>query len=586
MGQPKKAPPSDRRALSKAATGIQGFDEITFGGLPRGRTTLICGGAGCGKTMFGVEFLSRGAMQYNEPGVLVSFEEPIANLTKDAASLGFDLAQLAAKKKLFLDHVRIERSEIEETGEFDLDGLFRRIAYSVQKVRAKRIVLDTIEALFAELPNPGILRAEIRRLFGWLTENGLTAVVTAERHRPDMLTRHGLEEFVSDCVILVDHRVVDDVSTRRLRVAKYRGSKHGTNEYPFLMDDNGISVLPISSLGLNHAVSNERISSGVARLDAMLGGQGFYRGSSILVSGTTGTGKSSIAASFAEAACRRGERCLYFAFEESPQQIIRNMRSIGVNLESMHRKGLLKFHAARPTNGGIEQHLALIHKWISDFDPSAVVVDPITNLVNVGSKGEVQSMLTRLVDFLKTRQITAMFNSLTLGGGPVEATDSSVSSLMDTWLLLESVRLGGERNRTIAVLKSRGMEHSNQVREFLLTSKGIHLRDVYLGSEGVLTGSARLWHEARADAADLARLQESEDQRRELERSRKVFEARSAGLRAEFEAEQEKLQRGISHSELALKKQSGDRSLMRESRKADPASGKPKGRGRDVRGIS
>ena len=387
------------KTLPKALTGIQGLDEITGGGLPSGRPTLVSGGAGSGKTMFGLEFLVRGATQYGEPGVFMSFEETIPDLTKNAASLGFDLDRLVADKKLFLDHVHISRSEIAETGEYDLDGLFIRIADAVQRVGARRVVLDTIEALFGELPNPGILRAEIRRLFGWLKEKGLTTVITAERDRPDKLTRHGIEEFVSDCVILLDHRIREEISTRRLRIVKYRGSTHGTNEYPFLIDEHGISVLPISSLGLDHAAPAVRISTGIARLDGMLGGKGFYRGSSILLSGTSGTGKTSVAAHFVDAACRRGERCLYFAFEESPRQIVRNMRSIGIDLEPWVRKGLLQFHAARPTYGGIEQHLLVTHKCVSSFQPSVVVVDPITNLLMVSTLNEVRSMLTRLVDF-------------------------------------------------------------------------------------------------------------------------------------------------------------------------------------------
>ena len=438
MAQKKKASQPSSKTLPKAATGIQGLDEITGGGLPRGRPTLISGGAGSGKTLFGLEFLVRGATQYDEPGVFMSFEETIPDLTKNAASLGFDLARLVAEKKLFLDHVLIARSEIAETGEYDLDGLFIRIADAVQRVGARRVVLDTIESLFGELPNPGILRAEIRRLFGWLKQKGLTTVITAERDRPDKLTRHGIEEFVSDCVIVLDHRIREEISTRRLRIVKYRGSTHGTNEYPFLIDEQGISVLPISSLGLDHAAPAERISTGIARLDGMLGGKGFYRGSSILISGTSGTGKTSVAAHFVDAACRRGERCLYFAFEESPRQIVRNMRSIGIDLEPWVRKGLLQFQAARPTYGGIEEHLLVTHKRISSFQPSVVVVDPITNLLMVSTLNEVRSMLTRLVDFLKTQGITAIFTSLTAAGGPLEASEADVSSLMDTWLAAES----------------------------------------------------------------------------------------------------------------------------------------------------
>ena len=577
MAQKKKASQPSSKTLPKAATGIQGLDEITLGGLPRGRPTLISGGAGSGKTMFGLEFLVRGATQYNEPGVFMSFEESIPDLTKNAASLGFDLARLAADKKLFLDHVLITRSEISESGEYDLDGLFIRIADAVQRVGARRVVLDTIESLFSELPNPGILRAEIRRLFGWLKEKGLTTVITAERDRPDRLTRHGIEEFVSDCVIVLDHRIREEISTRRLRIVKYRGSTHGTNEYPFLIDEQGISVLPISSLGLDHAAPAERISSGIARLDGMLGGKGFYRGSSILISGTSGTGKTSVAAHFVDAACRRGERCLFFAFEESPRQIVRNMRSIGIDLQPWVRKGLLLFQAARPTYGGIEEHLLVTHKRISSFQPSVVVVDPVTNLIMVSTANEVRSMLTRLVDFLKTQGITSIFTSLTAGGGPLEASEVDVSSLMDTWLVLVSIEVGGERNRALYVLKSRGMEHSNQIREFLLTDHGLRLLDVYLGPEGVLTGSARLSQEEREKTADTSRRQELESRRRELEREHRTFEARMATLRAEHEAEEERIQQTISESESLGEELLQARGQMVRSRKADSSAYKKEG---------
>jgi len=569
MTQKKKVPRRSLKALPKSATGIQGLDEITSGGLPAGRPTLISGGAGSGKTMFGLEFLVRGATEYNEPGVFMSFEETIPDLIKNAASLGFDLPTLIAEKKLFLDHVYISRAEVAETGEYDLDGLFIRIADAVKQVGAKRIVLDTIEALFAELPNAGILRAEIRRLFGWLKERGLTTVITAERDSSDKLTRHGIEEFVSDCVILVDHRTREEISTRRLRVVKYRGSTHGTNEYPFLIDEHGISVLPISSLGLDHTAPTARVSTGITRLDGMLGSQGFYRGSSILLSGTSGAGKSSVAAHFVDAACRRGERCLYFAFEESPRQIVRNMRSIGINLEPWVNKGLLQFQAARSTYGGIEQHLLVTHKCVSAFKPDIVVVDPITNLLLVSTQGEVRSMITRMVDFLKTQEITAMFTSLTAGGGTLEATEADVSSLMDTWLLLKTIEVGGEMNRALYVLKSRGMEHSNQVREFLLTSDGLRMMDVYLGPDGVMTGSARLSQEGREKAANTLRQQHLESRGRELDRKRGIFEARMNMLRGEFEVEEEVLQRSISESKLIDDELLQDRGQMVRSREAD-----------------
>jgi circadian clock protein KaiC len=576
----KQVGPSE--TLPKASTGIQGLDEITGGGLPRGRPTLVSGGAGSGKTLFGLEFLVRGAKEYGEPGVFISFEETIPDLTKNVASLGFNLHKLVADKKLFVDHVFIARSEFGETGEYDLDGLFARIADAVQKVGARRVVLDTIEALFGDLPNPNIVRAEIRRLFDWLKHEDLTTIITAERDQPGRVTRHGIEEFVSDCVILMDHRIREEISTRRLRIVKYRGSSHGTNEYPFLIDEQGISVLPISSLGLDHAAPVERVSSGIARLDVMLGGKGFYRGSSILGSGTAGTGKTSVAAHFVDAACRRGERALFFAFEESPRQIVRNMRSIGIDLEPWVHKGLLQFHAARPTYGGIEQVLLLTHKRISSFQPSVVVVDPVTNLLMVSTQNEVRSMLTRLVDFMKTQGITAIFTSLTAAGA-LEASEADVSSLMDTWLLLKNIEVGGERNRALYVLKSRGMEHSNQIREFVLTDDGLRLLDVYLGPEGVLTGSARVSQEMREKAVVTFRRQELETHRRELERKRRIFEARMVMLRAEFEAEEETIQQTISESELLGEEVVQDRGQMLLSRQADVSSYKREARAQAAR---
>jgi circadian clock protein KaiC len=581
--QKKKASQPSFKTLQKAPTGIQGLDEITGGGLPRGRPTLVSGGAGSGKTLFGLEFLVRGATKYSEPGVFISFEESIPDLTKNVASLGFDLDRLVADKKLFLDHVYISRSEIAETGEYDLDGLFIRIADAVQKVGARRIVLDTIEALFGDLPDPGILRAEIRRLFDWLKQKGLTTVITAERDRPEKLTRHGIEEFVSDCVILLDHRIREEISTRRLRIIKYRGSTHGTNEYPFLIDEQGISVLPISSMDLDQPAPAVRISTGIARLDGMLGGKGFYQGSSILLSGTSGTGKTSIATHFVDAACRRGERCLFFAFEESPEQVVRNMRSIGIDLEPWIRKGLLQFQAARPSYGGIEQVLLATHKCIASFQPSVVVVDPVTNLLMANSLNEVRSMLTRLVDFLKTQRITAIFTSLTEAGGALEASEANVSSLMDTWLLLKSIEVGGERNRALYVLKSRGMEHSNQIREFLLTNDGLRLLDVYLGPEGVLTGSARVSQEMREKAVVTLHRQARETSQRELERKRRIFEARMVMLRAEFEAEEEIIQQTISESELLGQEVVQDRGQMGRSRKADTSTYKKEGRAKPTR---
>ena len=571
MSRPSATTRADK-ILRKSLTGIRGVDEITGGGLPTGRPTLVSGGAGSGKTLFALEFLVRGATAYGEPGVFMSFEETIPDLTKNAASLGFNLGRLISQKKIFLDHVHITRSDIAETGEYDLDGLFIRIADAVKQVGAKRIVLDTIEALFGELPNPNILRAEIRRLFGWLKDQGLTTVITAERDRSEKLTRHGIEEFVSDCVIVLDHRIREEISTRRLRIVKYRGSTHGTNEYPFLIDECGFSVLPISSLGLDHAASTARISTGIARLDGMLGGKGYFKGSSILLSGSSGTGKTTVAAHFVDAACRRGERCLYFAFEESPRQVIRNMRSVGIDLEPWLRKGLLEFHAFRPTYGGIEEVLLLAHRHIATYEPRVVIVDPMTSLLMVSTLAEVRSMLTRLVDFLKTEGVTSVFTSLTAAGMTLEASEADVSSLMDTWLLLKTMEVGGERNRALYVLKSRGMPHSNQIREFLLTNDGLELLDVYLGSDGVLTGSARMSQEGREKAAGTARRQQSAGRGRELERKRKILEARLTMLRAEFEVEAERIRQSISDSALIDQGLRHDRGQMMTSRAADTSA--------------
>jgi circadian clock protein KaiC len=524
------------KALAKAPTGIQGLDEITGGGVPKGRPTLVCGSAGCGKTLLAMEFLVRGATQFNEPGVFMAFEETAKDLTQNVASLGFDLKDLVARKKLVLDYVHVERSEIQETGEYDLEGLFIRLGEAIDSIGAKRVVLDTVETLFSGLPNQVILRAELRRLFRWLKDKGVTAMITGERGEGS-LTRQGLEEYVSDCVIVLDHRVSEQTSSRRLRVVKYRGSTHGTNEYPFLIDEDGISVLPVTSLALQHGASEERVSTGIPRLDAMLGGKGYYRGSSVLISGTAGTGKSSLAAHFADAACRRGERVIYFSFEESPDQIMRNMRSIGIDLQHWVKKGLLLIHAKRPTFAGLETHLALKHKMINAFKPHVVILDPLNSFVIGGNETGVQSMVMRLLDFLKTSQITGVFTNLNAGGGTYEHSDISLSSLIDTWLVLRSIDVGGERNRGLSILKSRGMAHSNQIREYLLTDHGVELRDVYVGASGVLTGSARLTQEAQDQASQILRKQEIERRQLELKSLHQALEAQIVALRAGFEVQ-------------------------------------------------
>src|SRR5258706_2372895 len=465
--------------LPKSPTGIDGFDQITSGGLPTGRPTLVCGGAGCGKTLFALHFLVNGVTRFDEPGVFMSFEENTEELAQNVASLGFDLPKLVGDKKIALDHVRVERSEIEETGDYDLEGLFIRLGYAIDSIGARRVVLDTVESLFGGLSDQTILRAELRRLFRWLKDRGVTAVITGERGEGS-LTRQGLEEYVSDGVILLDHRVTDQISTRRLRVVKYRGSAHGTNEYPFLIDETGLAVLPVTALGLRHGASSERISTGIARLDTMLGGQGCYRGSTVLVSGTAGAGKSSMAAHFVDAACRRGERCLVFLFEESPKQVVRNMRSIGIDLQQWVDRRLLEFHPSRPSVYGLEMHLSQMSRHVTRTRPSVVVVDPVSSLLTVAEANDVQATLTRLVDYLKSSGITALLTSLSHGEVDAERSDSAISSIVDTWLFLMAIESGGERNRGLYVLKSRGMAHSNQIREFLLTDHVVELIDAYV----------------------------------------------------------------------------------------------------------
>ena len=531
-----------KTGLPKSPTGIHGLDEITGGGFPRGRPTLICGGAGCGKTLLATEFLVRGAALFNEPGVFMAFEETEAELKANVASLGFDLAGLVRRKKILIDYVHIEPGEIQASGDYDLEGLFVRLNHAIDAIGAKRVVLDTLEVLFASLPNEAILRTELRRLFRWLKDKGVTAVITAERGR-EQLTRHGLEEYVSDCVLVLDHRVTDQIATRHLRVVKYRGALHGTNEFPFLIGDEGISVLPITSLGLNHKISSERIATGIPRLDAMLSGKGFFRGSSILLTGTPGTGKTIVAANFADAACKRGERALFFSFEESPNQIIRNMQSIGLRLEPFVKRGVLQFHSARPSLYGLEMHLATMFKEIEKFQPDVVIVDPITSLMDAGSDSESKGMVTRLIDYLKAKHVTSLFTSLTQSRHGLQQSEMAMSSLMDSWLLLQDFEGNGERNRVLYVLKARGMAHSNQIREFLISDKGIDLVDAYIGPSGVLTGSARVAQNALEKAAVLASQQEAAQLKREVERKRKALEHQISALRADYETEALELRR-------------------------------------------
>jgi circadian clock protein KaiC len=474
------------KLLPKSPTGIPGMDEITGGGVPKGRPTLVAGGAGCGKTLFAMEFLVNGAIRYNEPGVFIAFEENAEELAQNVASLGFDLKELIKQKKLIIDYVRVERSEIEEAGEYDLEALFIRLGHAIDSIGAKRVVLDTIEVLFGALPNQGVLRAELHRLFRWLKDKGVSAVVTAERGEGAM-TRFGLEEYVADCVILLDHRVTDQVSTRRLRIVKYRGTLHGTNEYPFLIGKHGISVLPITSLMLNHKASTKRISTGVKELDEMLGGKGFYRGSSLLLSGSAGTGKTTLSCTFVDAACKRGERCLYFAFEESTDQILRNMRSVGIDLKPHIKNGLLEFHVARPSQYGLEMHLVTMYDLIREFKPSVVVLDPLTDFATVGNPTEIKSVVTRIIDYLKSNQITGLFVSVTNGRETPDDSVVGVSSLIDAWISLRNIENNGERHRGLFVLKSRGMAHSREIRSFLITSQGIKIGKMDLAGRQTAT---------------------------------------------------------------------------------------------------
>ena len=556
--------------IGKAPTGIRGLDEITEGGLPQGRPTLVCGSAGSGKTLLGIEFLVRGAIEYNEPGVFMAFEETAHELTENVRSLGFDLDCLVADKRLRLDYVRVERSEIEETGEYDLEGLFVRLGYAIDAIGAKRVVLDTIESLFSGFTDHTILRAELRRLFRWLKGKGVTAIITGERGGEDgSLTRQGIEEYVSDCVILLDHRVQGQISTRRLRVVKYRGTTHGTNEYPFIISKRGISVLPSTSLGLKHRVSRELVSTGIDRLDAMMGGQGLFRGSTGLVTGTAGTGKSSLVAHFVEAACRRGERCLYFAFEESPDQIVRNMESIGLNLQQHVERGLLRFEAARPTLHGLELHLAAVHQAIEDFRPVNVVLDPVTNLVQAGTQSEAHAMLMRMIDYLKSYEITTWLTSLTSPGLMAVETQVGISSLIDTWISLRDVETSGERNRGLYLVKSRGMAHSNQVREYRLTDHGLDVLDVRLGPDGALMGSARLAQEAKERADETLCEQEFRRKQAQIDADRKAIEAQLAVLQARLVVSEEELKVAATREQLRRAQAIKDRIAMAESRQAD-----------------
>lgn len=557
--------------ISKSLTGISGFDDLTMGGLPTGRPTLVCGSAGCGKTLFATTFLVHGARDFGEPGVFVTFEERPEDIASNVASLGFDVDALVAAEKLSFEHIAIDPSELAEIGDYDLEGLFLRLELAIDSIGAKRVVLDTIESLFSAFSNPAILRAEIRRLFDWLKDKGMTTVITAERG-DGTLTRQGLEEYVSDCVILLDHRVHNQISTRRMRIVKYRGTAHGTNEYPFLIDQDGFSVLPVSSLGLSHQVFEERIRSGIPDLDAMLSGGGFHRGSSILVSGVAGSGKSSLASSFVGASAQRGERAIYFSFEESREQTVRNMRSIGLDLEPMIRDGLVHYVAARPTFYSLEMHLAIMLREVIRFDPRLVVLDPISAFLDTGDKLEVQSMLLRMVDFLKSRGITAVFTHLMHSQGGDIATDAGLSSLMDAWVLMLNREVNGEFNRELYLLKARGTAHSNQVREFVMGDGGIRLLPPYLGENGALTGSARKAEEARDRRAELDRLEQIERIRTQIEARRRKARAQIESLEAEIEADEKELEAALAREQAHLAQVDRDKAEIIASRRAEGTS--------------
>ena len=556
--------------LPKTPTGISGLDEVTGGGLPRGRPTLLCGPAGCGKTLLAMEFLVRGMTEFGEPGVFAAFEESAEDLAANVASLGFDLRQFEADGQLVIEHIDVGAAgEIQDAGDWDLDGLFLRLGAAIDDVGAKRVVIDTIETLFGAFENTATLRSELRRLFAWLKARGVTAVITGERG-DGSLTRYGIEEYVSDCVIVLDHRVTEQTSTRRLRILKYRGSLHGTNEYPFLIGETGVSVLPITSPGLRHTVSAERVSTGVARLDAMLGGGGFYRGSAVLVSGTAGTGKSTLAAQFCHAACSRGERAMYFAFEESEAEILRNMSSVGVDLRPWVDAGLLEFRCFRPNLLGLEGHLFAMQKAFGEFDPSMIVKDPVSDLLRIGTNADVSAMLTRQVDFLKARGVTALFTSLSSAAEAAQTqADEQITSLVDTWLQVKTLEGNGELNRVLYVLKSRGMAHSNQIREFLLTSQGIELADVYVGPQGVLTGSARQAQEAQEESDGVARRDDLERRQANLERRRETVEAQAAALWREFADEADSVRRLLNDGSSRVEDRADQRAEQGRLRRAD-----------------
>ena len=556
-------------AIQKAPTGVKGFEDITFGGLPKGRPTLVAGGAGSGKTMFAMEFIVHGAMDYGEPGVYVTFEENVNDLKQNFASVGYDLEKLIEEKKIIIDHVFLDRSLILETGEYDLEALFIRLGYSIDSIGAKRVALDTIEVLFSGLSNHALLRSELVRLFRWLKERGITAVVTGEKGELT-LTRYGLEEYIADCVILLDSRVMEQINTRRLRIVKYRGSTHGMDEYPFLIGKEGIIIFPITSIKTDYKLSREKISSGIQKLDVMLDGKGFFRGSAILYTGTAGAGKTSFAAYYVDAACRRGEKCLFIAMEETQDQIVRNMRSIGLDLEQWVKKGLLEFYVTRPALYGLEMHIVMIEDLLKRYQPNNLVMDPISDFTTIGGGKEVKSMLVRLQDIMKEREITCVYTDLITGDINTRQAEVYISSMIDTWIMLRNMEFNGERNRSLTIIKSRGMPHSNQLREFKFSDKGIDLIAPYIGPAGVLMGSAKVIQEAK-DKAHITDVQrEIEHKRTLLAEKRRVYEARKVAVEAEFHTEEAALAKSIEQVKQGLEIINLDRSVMARERKAEP----------------
>jgi len=563
---------SETPKLEKCPTGIDGLDHITRGGFPRGRTVLVCGGPGCGKTLLGLQFVVRGAERFGESGVIVSFEESRQALMQNALAVGCDLPQLVERGKIYLDCIDFPAEREVEAGEFDLDGLFVRLEAAIRAVPAQRFFIDGIETLFSRYSRTEIVRAELQRLNRWLREKRITALLTGES-QGGALTRYGIEEFLSDGVIRLDHRSEEQIATRRLRVAKLRGSGHGTNEYPFTISDTGVSVLPITELGLEYPVSNERVSTGVTRLDTMLDGAGFFRGASVLVSGTSGTGKTSLAMAFVAAACARGERALYFAFEEAPSQIVRNAQSIGLDLTTHSASGLLRFEAQRATAVGLDTHLLRMIQCIVEFQPHVVVIDPVSNLTGAALDRDVKFALTRLVDHLKTKLITILCTDLTRERENVDTTSVELSSLMDTWILLRTIESQGERNRGLFVLKSRGMSHSNQIREFVIRSNGLDLVDVYTGTSGVLTGTARIALEARERFEHNARERKLAHLRSDLENTQRDFEAQRVKLEQERDHSLLAIREAIAEMEEDARESSSTLRRISEIRVPDPGSG-------------